>query len=173
MRLPMFEFIHRFLIHVPRLGLHRIRHTGFLANGIGRDRIDAIRRLIDTERKPDRTTGEDGSADADVQDPRQACSRCGNAKRSSRPSPVARSRSPAAMGGCHMIYPTHPALQSRGAGPVSTANPSALRCDGLIAAEARSDRRRRTGKIDGPARIGVSGSADRPIDCSRPEQQSP
>ena len=81
MRLPTFEFIRRFLVHVLPPGFHRIRHTGFLANGIRRDRIEAIRRLIDTEPAPDRTTGKDGSADADAQDPRQTCPRCGGAMR--------------------------------------------------------------------------------------------
>ncbi|WP_299657216.1 transposase [uncultured Jannaschia sp.] len=80
-RLPTFEFIRRFLIHVLPPGFHRIRHTGFLANGICRDRIEAIRRLTDAERKPDQTTGEDGSADAHARDPRRTCPRCGSAMR--------------------------------------------------------------------------------------------
>lgn len=81
MRLPTFEFIRRFLVHVLPSGFHRIRHTGFLANGIRRDRIEAIRRLIDTERKPDRTTGDAEHAEADVRDPRQTCPQCGGAMR--------------------------------------------------------------------------------------------
>ncbi|QFU08705.1 Putative transposase [Palleronia sp. THAF1] len=81
MRLPTFEFIRRFLVHVLPSGFHRIRHTGFLANGVRRGRIEAIRRLIDTERKPDQTTGEDGSADAHARDPRRTCSKCGSAMR--------------------------------------------------------------------------------------------
>lgn len=79
MRLPMAEFIRRFLIHVLPSGFHRIRHAGFLANGIRRDRIEAIRRLINTEREPDQTTDEHGRADADEQDPRQTCPECGGA----------------------------------------------------------------------------------------------
>lgn len=81
MRLPTFEFIRRFLVHVLPPGFHRIRHTGFLANGIRRDRIEAIRRLIDTEPAPDQTTGEDGSADAHARDPRRTCPKCGSAMR--------------------------------------------------------------------------------------------
>ncbi len=81
MRLPTFEFIRRFPIHVLPPGFHRISHTGFLANGIRRDRIEAIRRLTDAERKPDQTTGEDGSADAHARDPRRTCPRCGSATR--------------------------------------------------------------------------------------------
>ncbi len=79
MHLTAEEFIRRFLVHVLTSGFHRIRHTGFLANGIRRDRIKTIRRLIDTERKPDRTTGEDGRADADERGPRQTCRECGGA----------------------------------------------------------------------------------------------
>ncbi len=79
MRLPTSEFIRRFLVHVLPSGSHRIRHTGFLANGIRRDRIEKIRCLIDTEPEPDRTTGEDGRTNADTRDPRQTCPTCGGA----------------------------------------------------------------------------------------------
>lgn len=79
MRLTTEEFIRRFLIHVLPSGFHRIRHNGFLANGIRRDRIEKIRRLIDTEPAPDQTTGEDGRTDADARDPRQTCPKCGGA----------------------------------------------------------------------------------------------
>ena len=81
MRLPVAEFIRRFLVHVLPSGFHRIRHTGFLANGIRRDRIERIRRLIDTEPEPDRTTGEDGRTDPDARDPRQTCPKCDGAMR--------------------------------------------------------------------------------------------
>src|SRR6056297_3661730 len=47
MRLTTDEFIRRFLIHVLPSRFHRIRHAGFLANGIRRDRIGQIRRLLD------------------------------------------------------------------------------------------------------------------------------
>lgn len=49
MRLTTDEFIRRFLIHVLPSGFHRIRHTDLLANGIRRDRIKMIRRLLDVE----------------------------------------------------------------------------------------------------------------------------
>jgi len=81
MRLPVAEFIRRFLIHVLPSGFHRIRHSGFLANGIRRDRIEKIRRLIDTGREPDQTTGEDGHTDPDEHDQCRACPRCGGAMR--------------------------------------------------------------------------------------------
>ena len=81
MRLPTAEFIRRFLVHVLPSGFHRIRHTGFLANGIRRDRIEKIRRLIDTEPRPDQTTGEERRFDPDERDPRQTCPECGGAMR--------------------------------------------------------------------------------------------
>ena len=77
MRLPTEEFIRRFLVHVLPSCFHRIRHAGFLANGVRRDRIEKIRRLIDTEPEPDQTTGEDGRADPDERDPRRTCPECG------------------------------------------------------------------------------------------------
>lgn len=79
MRLPTEEFIRRFLVHVLPSGFHRIRHAGFLANGIRRNRIEEIRCLINGAREPDQTTGEDGCADADTRDPRQTCPECGGA----------------------------------------------------------------------------------------------
>jgi hypothetical protein len=81
MHLPTPEFIRRFLIHVLPSGFHRIRHAGFLANGIRRDRIRKIRCLIDTEPEPDQTTGEDGHADPDGRDLHRKCPRCGGAMR--------------------------------------------------------------------------------------------
>ena len=79
MRLPTEAFIRRFLVHVLPAGFHRIRHAGFLANGIRRNRIEEIGFLIDGAREPDQTTGEDGCADADTRDPRQTCPECGGA----------------------------------------------------------------------------------------------
>jgi hypothetical protein len=46
MRLETPEFIRRFLIHVLPSGFHRIRHTGFLANGVRRARIADIREFL-------------------------------------------------------------------------------------------------------------------------------
>ncbi|WP_348984508.1 IS91 family transposase [Aliiroseovarius sp. S1339] len=81
MRLPISEFIRRFLVHVLPTGFHRIRHTGFLVNGIRRDRIEKIRRLIGTVPRPDQTTGEDRRSDSDERDPRQTCPKCGGEMR--------------------------------------------------------------------------------------------
>ena len=58
MRLHTSEFIRRFLMHVLPSGFHRIRHTGFLANGIRRDRIEMIRRLLDVDPDVDLKAGE-------------------------------------------------------------------------------------------------------------------
>jgi len=76
MRLNTSEFIRRFLIHVLPSGFHRIRHTGFLANGIRRDRIRKIRRLLDME--PSQTPVEGESGDLENQDVHQSCPKCGD-----------------------------------------------------------------------------------------------
>lgn len=49
MRLATDEFIRRFLIHVLPSGFHRIRHTGFLANGTRRARIAQIRERLNAQ----------------------------------------------------------------------------------------------------------------------------
>ncbi|MFC6585806.1 IS91 family transposase [Sulfitobacter porphyrae] len=79
MRLPTDEFIRRFLIHVLPSGFHRIRHTGFLANGIRRDRIATIRGLLDTEPKPGQTPVEGESDNPAGLDAHQPCPKCGGA----------------------------------------------------------------------------------------------
>ncbi len=81
MHLPTDEFIRRFLTHVLPSGFHRIRHAGFLANGIRRDRIEKIRRLLDAEPEPEQMAGEDGCADPDELGPHQKCPKCGGAMR--------------------------------------------------------------------------------------------
>lgn len=79
MRLPTAEFIRRFLIHVLPSGLHRIRHAGFLANGIRRARIAMIRRLLDCEPEPDQMADEPPLTGADEGDQLQPCPKCGGA----------------------------------------------------------------------------------------------
>ena len=79
MRLPTDEFIRRFLIHVLPSGFHRIRHAGFLANGIRRDRIKKIRRLLDAGSKPELTNSEDDQKDAGERDLCRQCPECGGA----------------------------------------------------------------------------------------------
>jgi len=79
MRLPTDEFIRRFLIHVLPSGFHRIRHTGFLANGIRRGRIETIRRLLDA--KPSQTPVEAESDDPSDPQQQQPCPKCGGQMR--------------------------------------------------------------------------------------------
>ena len=79
MRLSTDEFIRRFLIHVLPSGFHRIRHAGFLANGIRRNRIRTIRHLLGTDPEPDQTPDEDGNVDPDDPNARQPCPICGGA----------------------------------------------------------------------------------------------
>ena len=81
MRLPADEFIRRFLVHVLPSGFHRIRHAGFLANGIRRDRIEKIRRLIDRAPEPGQMAGEDAHAEAHERDLHLTCPKCGGAMR--------------------------------------------------------------------------------------------
>ena len=75
MRLHTSEFIRRFLIHVLPSGFHRIRHTGFLANGIRRNRIEMIRRLLDVD--PDADLKADDDQCTDTNEKEQACPKCG------------------------------------------------------------------------------------------------
>ena len=77
MRLYTSEFIRRFLTHVLPSGFHRIRHTGFLANGIRRDRIKMIRRLLDVELEPDADLKTDDDQCADTNEQDQVCPKCG------------------------------------------------------------------------------------------------
>lgn len=81
MRLPTDEFIRRFLIHVLPSGFHRIRHAGFLANGIRRDRIAMIRRLLDGAPEPGQVAQEDPLTGADEEDQLQPCPKCGGPMR--------------------------------------------------------------------------------------------
>ena len=77
MRLPTDEFIRRFLIHVLPSGFHRIRHAGFLANGICHDRIEKIRRLLDAAPEPGRTPDEGVPDDTGDPNALQPCPKCG------------------------------------------------------------------------------------------------
>ncbi len=79
MRLPTHEFIRRFLIHVLPSGFHRIRHAGFLANGIRRDRIAKIRRVLDAEPDLAQTSDEETSDGNDDPLVHQPCPKCGGA----------------------------------------------------------------------------------------------
>ena len=79
MRLTTDEFIRRFLIHVLPSGFHRIRHTGFLANGIRRDRIAKIRCLLNAEPEPTQMPDEATNSEPDDPPVHQPCPKCGGA----------------------------------------------------------------------------------------------
>jgi len=79
LRLTTDEFIRRFLIHVLPSGFHRIRHTGFLANGIRRDRIAQIRRLPEVEVDANLKAREDQDVGTNAGDQSQPCPKCGSA----------------------------------------------------------------------------------------------
>tara|TARA_R110002020_G_scaffold18754_1_gene65129 strand:- start:109 stop:1065 length:957 start_codon:yes stop_codon:yes gene_type:complete len=79
MRLTTDEFIRRFLIHVLPSGFHRIRHTGFLANGIRRDRIAKIKFLLDAEPEPTQMPDEATNSEPDDPPVHQPCPKCGGA----------------------------------------------------------------------------------------------
>ena len=76
MRLPTSEFIRRFLIHVLPSGFHRIRHTGFLANGIRRDKIKKIRGLLNTKLELDQTQNEEPRTEPDELTTHRHCPKC-------------------------------------------------------------------------------------------------
>ncbi len=97
MRLPTDEFIRRFLIHVLPIGFHRIRHAGFLANGIRRDKITRIRRLLGSESEPDQMAEEEAPTGADEADQLPPCPKCGGPMRiieTFRRGQLPRSRAP-------------------------------------------------------------------------------
>ena len=77
MRLATDEFIRRFLIHVLPPGFHRIRHTGFLANGIRRARIADIREHLNA--RPQSPANSDLKQTGDQNDIglRHPCPKCG------------------------------------------------------------------------------------------------
>ena len=78
-RLSTDEFIRGFLVHVLPSGSLRIRHTGFLANGIRRDRIEKIRHLLNVTPNPDQAPDTDKTDDPDDTHAQQTCPKCGSA----------------------------------------------------------------------------------------------
>ena len=53
MTLPAIEFLRRFLLHVLPTGFVRIRHYGFLANRVCREKLARCRALLEVEQPPD------------------------------------------------------------------------------------------------------------------------
>ena len=54
MTLKAIEFIRRFLLHVLPAGFVRIRHYGFLANRVCREKLELCRDLLAADRRPTR-----------------------------------------------------------------------------------------------------------------------
>lgn len=83
MTLPAFEFIERFLSHVPENGSRRFRYYGFLAPGVRREKLALIRRMIG-QAEPEAAGGDehdDQAPEDDRADPleRDRCPACGQA----------------------------------------------------------------------------------------------
>ncbi len=81
MSLPTDEFIRRFLIHVLPSGFHRIRHTGFLANGIRRARIKTIRLLLHAEPNDGQVENVSQEEECERQSSNWHCPECGGTMR--------------------------------------------------------------------------------------------
>jgi len=98
MRLPTFEFIRRFLMHVLPDRFHRIRHYGFLAGGGRKKKVAQIRALLGATRsaEPDRPA-DDPPVPLTLREP---CPSCGGLMRiieTFRRGEVPRSRAPPRM----------------------------------------------------------------------------
>ena len=70
------EFIRRFLVHVLPDGFHRIRHYGFLANGVRVAAIARARALLSAP-APEQTLSDEAPADAEPQTRAAPCPCCG------------------------------------------------------------------------------------------------
>jgi hypothetical protein len=77
MTLDTGEFIRRFLIHVLPKGLHRIRHTGLLANGQRAENLEKMRDLLAAAAPEPPTSGADGDDQAAPEALAQPCPCCG------------------------------------------------------------------------------------------------
>jgi hypothetical protein len=77
MRLPVGEFMRRFLLHVLPSGFHRIRHYGLFANGHRADKLNLARRLLKVPSAPtDHTNNDDNGSSASNHEP-PPCPCCG------------------------------------------------------------------------------------------------
>ena len=83
MTLAPAEFIRRFLIHVLPKGFHRIRHTGFLANGNRAAAIALARNLIAMPDPPKPDTDEHNADQDEPDGTARSCPCCGT-----RASPI-------------------------------------------------------------------------------------
>ena len=80
MTLRAVEFIRRFLLHVLPAGFVRIRHYGFLANRVCREKLARCRALLGAEATPEPLEAEPGSEPKGTVEGRpaaHACPACG------------------------------------------------------------------------------------------------
>ena len=80
MTLKASEFIRRFLLHVLPTGFVRIRHFGFLANRVRRDKLARCRALLELETTPEPIAPESAAAPqatVDAQAVMTTCPSCG------------------------------------------------------------------------------------------------
>jgi len=77
MTLEASEFIRRFLLHVLPRRFHRIRHTGFFANGDRAENLALARKLLKVQAAPEDVDVQNDEADQDEQTCSQPCPNCG------------------------------------------------------------------------------------------------
>jgi hypothetical protein len=80
MRLTAGEFMRRFLLHVLPDGFHRIRHSGFLANGHRAEKLKLFRKLLDA-RTPSEPLDAEPDQDDVAEDAPPPCPCCGGRMR--------------------------------------------------------------------------------------------
>jgi hypothetical protein len=81
MTLQAHEFIRRFLLHVLPIGFHKIRHYGFLANKVRKERLELCRRLLGQPARaaapsPEEVRSEDAVQTNDERPESQLCPVC-------------------------------------------------------------------------------------------------
>lgn len=122
MRLPTFEFIRRFLMHVLPDRFHRIRHYGFLAGIRRKAKVAQIRALLGATRsdEPDRPA-DDPPAPLTLREP---CPDCGRQMRILR-SDTQYAGQRQALAQCHQCAVTGagPPQKDRKTGPVLRSRP--------------------------------------------------
>jgi len=122
MRLPTFEFIRRFLMHVLPDRFHRIRHYGFLAGSRRKAKVAQIRALLGATRsdEPDRPA-DDPPAPLTLREP---CPDCGGQMRTLR-SDRQYAGQRQALAQCHQYAVTGagPPQKDRKTGPVLRSRP--------------------------------------------------
>jgi hypothetical protein len=77
MRLPVGEFIRRFLLHVLPNGFHRIRHYGLFANGHRADKLVLCRRLLQVPSTPTERGSDNLDQEAAPSNDAPPCPCCG------------------------------------------------------------------------------------------------